>query len=810
MHKSLVLVAGAVLMSAAMVSARADEAAHATRDDLALTKFAENPDIVTPVAMTFDEKGRLLVVESHTHFRPDDYQGPPHDRIRVVEDTDGDGKADRFTSFYDQSDLTMGLELGPDGFVYVTTRSELFKLRDTDGDGKADQRVDLVKMDTKGWYPHNGLSGIIFDEQGRLYLGTGENLGESYTITGSDGKSIHADGVGGIIYRLDSDGKNLTTFATGFWNAFDVAFASHGRLFMIDNDPDSRPPSRLIHVVEGADYGFAFRYGRSGLHPLQAWDGELPDTLGMTSGTGEAPTGMVYYNRNRMPADLLGNLFVTSWGDHRVEAYKLIPRGASFTAKMTTLVDGGEMFRPTGMAIAPDGSVYFADWVDRNYKLHGKGRIWRLSSDTEVHFVTAPDFVPLTEAEKRAEKLRQSTDRQQLMQAADDRDPFIRQAAMLGLSHLKNPPRVQAQRLAGMDPKAVIPAALKSDSVEDRLTAVRWLADERLTELRPNLLEALNDDRVMSPRLFAGALAALEWLDEGKVDGKGATIAHYVADKLHDAKASDKMRAMALRAVEPDYSALTLDLLRQFIEDGDHALQLEAVRTLAAKSDPERFELLWTIASDGAMPQDVRAEAIVGLAANVEKYGPLLGQLAAEAPAEVAAEATRAVRPGAPDIASKPTTDQAAAWLKHVGEGGDPAVGRRVFFNPKLADCSRCHRIEGRGGEIGPDLSVVGQRGSRQWLLESILQPSREISPQFTAELLTTKDGATHMGIMLPLPGVRSTQTFMDAAGQTFTIPIDQITDRKLMDISLMPPGLAYTMTLDELRDLLAYLMQLR
>src|SRR4051794_28727738 len=66
---------------------------------LAVTLFAAAPAIVHPISMDFDSKGRLLIIESHTHFRPANYRGPAHDRIRMVEDTDGDGKADRFTTF---------------------------------------------------------------------------------------------------------------------------------------------------------------------------------------------------------------------------------------------------------------------------------------------------------------------------------------------------------------------------------------------------------------------------------------------------------------------------------------------------------------------------------------------------------------------------------------------------------------------------------------------------------------------------------------------------------------------------------------
>src|SRR3954466_14088482 len=78
-------------------AARPDDAPRAHDPRLRVELFAAAPDIVHPISMDFDRRGRLLVIESHTHFRPPNYAGPPHDRVRVLEDTDGDGKADRVT-----------------------------------------------------------------------------------------------------------------------------------------------------------------------------------------------------------------------------------------------------------------------------------------------------------------------------------------------------------------------------------------------------------------------------------------------------------------------------------------------------------------------------------------------------------------------------------------------------------------------------------------------------------------------------------------------------------------------------------------
>ncbi|QDV18629.1 Cytochrome c [Gimesia panareensis] len=392
----LLTLAGQNSLVSAQTENQVTESPRSTDPRIQIELFAESPQVVTPTGINVDECGRVWAIESNTHFPPEGYQRADSDRILVMSDTDGDGKADQIVRFADGLTYTMSVAVKPtclkylegdadkgkicrSNQVFVATRNEVFLMTDDDGDLKADRKQSLLKVETPGSYPHNGLAGFAFDAAGWMYIGFGENLGAEYTITGADGTAYSGGGEGGNVYRCRPDGTELKLWATGFWNPHASCVDAFGHLFTVDNDPDSRPPCRLLHIIQGGDYGYRFRNGRKGLHPFTSWDGELPGTLPMVAGTGEAPSGILAYESDGLPKEYIGNLLVTSWGDHRIDRFKLKPKGATFTATRTPLIEGGENFRPVGIATAPDGSLYCTDWVLRDYKLHGKGRIWRIS-----------------------------------------------------------------------------------------------------------------------------------------------------------------------------------------------------------------------------------------------------------------------------------------------------------------------------------------------------------------------------------------------------------------------------------------------
>ncbi|HQR06009.1 MAG TPA: c-type cytochrome [Gemmatales bacterium] len=770
---------------------------------LEVVLFAKEPQIVHPVAIAFDKRGRLLVVESHTHFRPANYAGPAHDRIRALEDTDGDGRADRITTFFEGTDKTMDIAVHPDGSVYLATRNEILRLKDTKGTGVADQKERIVFLDTKGDYPHNGLSGLTFDSAGNLMFGLGENLGETYKLIGSDGTTLKGGGEGGNIYWCKSDGKNLRRYATGFWNPFGIHVDSLGRIIAVDNDPDSMPPCRMVHVVEGGDYGYQFRYGRSGRHPFQAWNGQLPGTLPMISGTGEAPCEVLRYESNGLPAEYFGQYFVTAWADHRLERYELNEKGASFTAEQKILIQGGRNFRPTGLTVALDGSLFMADWVLPDYSLHNKGAIWHVRPKQPLQFkreslenLRTKDLKanePWSKASSKAiSALTNDTDLPKLMKLLVDADPFVQHAARMQLA--KSPALMSiikpgcinaAERVAVLlaeiangDPlyQEYIPSYLRDEDEEVRFLAAKWIADQALSRFRPEIEAAMTNPK-LSVRMMMAYATALARINGETVSDAG--LVDRFADRLNEAGLDDALKLQLLRLVPPSNKKLTIKLLQKLLQSSNEPLRQVVVLTLCLHPQPERKVVLKSIAADEKNSSDLRALAQLGLL-------------------DQPATAKETV-----DSTTRPPVDQRTEWLTRFGANGNIEAGRRLFYHPQKVGCYRCHQVDGRGSEIGPDLSTIG-RTEPQRILESLLQPSATVAPAYQAWTLALHDGRVLNGILVRT--YLDEYTYLDAQGKPFTVKTHDIAETKASPTSIMPEGLLKQLTDQEVRDLLAFL----
>jgi putative membrane-bound dehydrogenase-like protein len=691
-----------------------------------ITLFAEQPQIWTPTGIAVDAEGRVLAIESNTHLPRPDYTGPKHDRIKIFTDKDNDGRADEVAVFAEGFRWAMNLErAGAD--LFVIQRDAVILLRG----GKADAREQIITLETKGDFPHNGLGGFCVGEDGWLYVGFGENLGEPYTIKAKDGSSF-TSGEGGKVFRVRRDGTKLERFATGFWNPFAMTFDDSGNLFAVDNDPDGRPPCRLLHVIRGGNYGYQFRYGRSGLHPFVAWDGELPGTLGMVAGTGEAPSGILWCARIGWPNEYANSLVGTSWGDNLIETFPLRANGASFKSERKVLARGDQSFRPVAMAADSNGAVYITDWADREYAVHKKGRIWRLTHRAQVSRGVAQnrprkaDFANVNAIDE-------------LMRFASSEDPFERSAAVTQLATLhrealmaKRTSSAPRERLAVLlalrekqDESAVLllKRALQDSDEDVRRMAIIWATEQRQAHLQPDMLAAAlkQPTSLALIQTYLGAKQIFGGYEKKSVWDQGSTGAELVEALLKDESQSAELRHLA--------------------------------REL--KSAPQS--------------------------------NPIVGAPVAEP----------VVRPQAE-----------GEWLAAIGFGGEPEPGRKLFFSEKVG-CAKCHRVQGEGGAVGPDLSVIARSSDRAKLVNSILQPSANIGPLYVTREIKLRDGDAYSGLV-PESKAADKLTVILADGSRVEVPVADIESDKTSDVSLMPAGLENALTVREFADLISYLETLR
>ena len=414
-----------------------------TANGFEVTVWATTPKLFNPTNFDIDADGRIWVAEAvnYRNFRNNGLgiTNKEGDRVVVLQDTDGDGKADSSHTFVRDIDLVAPLGIAVLGNqVIVSCAPNLLIYTDVDGDTYFNKNVDKKEIFLTGFsgldHDHS-LHSVTVGPDGYWYFNTGN--GGPHTVTDKSGWTLRAgssyaggsphlkenfpgrksdDGrvwVGGVAMRVRPDGTGLEPIGHNFRNVYEESLSSFGDVFQADNDDP--PACRTTWLMEYGNAGFSSADGsrkwkldqRPGQPTrIAEWRQEDPGTIpaGDVYGFG-APTGVVFGENGcfeKMYPD--GLLLVCESARGEVFQYSPKPQGAGFSLQRSVFMklrSGSKhsgMFRPSDVAVGPDGAIYISDWYDPGVGGHrmqdpkGSGTIYRVAPNDFIPTIDKPDL----------------------------------------------------------------------------------------------------------------------------------------------------------------------------------------------------------------------------------------------------------------------------------------------------------------------------------------------------------------------------------------------------------------------------------
>ncbi|GGC40184.1 L-sorbosone dehydrogenase [Parapedobacter defluvii] len=331
-----------------------------------VTLFASEPLVAKPIQMNWDAEGRLWVISStaYPHVKTGEEAS---DKVFILEDTDGDGVADKSTVFAEGLHQPTGILPG-DGGVYVANSTEILHLSDTDGDGKADTRRRVLSgfgtADT-----HHLIHTFRWGPEGRLYFNQSIYI-HSHVETPWGIRRLE----GGGVWKLEPHTLELDVYAKGLVNPWGLRFDQYGQSFLTDGAGE-----------EGINYAFP---GATFL----ASPGAEEILRGLNPGQPKH-SGLEIVSGRHLPEEWAGSLITNDFRANRVNRFQLEEQGSGYASKQMPdlLWTDHVAFRPVDISVGPDGAIYIADWYNpiiqhgevdfhdpRRDKEHG--RIWRITA----------------------------------------------------------------------------------------------------------------------------------------------------------------------------------------------------------------------------------------------------------------------------------------------------------------------------------------------------------------------------------------------------------------------------------------------
>ena len=835
-------------------------------EDLTATLFAAEPLLSSPSDIDVDAQGRVWVCEV-MNYRGKKETRPEGDRILVLEDTDGDGKADTQTVFHQGRDVDSALGIcvigeGPGRKVVVSCAPDVFVFHDDDGDLKADRRESLFTKTGEPQHDHS-VHAFSVGPDGRWYFNVG-NTGKAVhdsagqpvvdrfgNVVNDSGKPYRQ----GMVFRCRPDGSDFEVLGHNFRNNYEVAVDSFGTLWQSDNDDDGNQAVRINWVMEYGNYGYVdertgdgWMVPRTNLEaetPPRHWHqndpGVVPNLLVTGGGS---PTGICVYEGSLLPERFRGSLFHCDAGPNVVRAYHVETAGAGYTGRSEAIIDGSadRWFRPSDVCVAPDGALIVADWHDPGVGGHGmgdteKGRIYRIAPREEQGPIAAT-------------RLKGSI-------------PAVDFKTVAGCVTALASPNLCARATAlehlGMQPQEAAPALAKAfdSAVDPRLKArLAWAAgmlpgqSERWIKRLSNAQD--EQQRIIAVRICRLTQGDILGLVEQLAADQSAAVRRECAIALRGVGGERADRAWAeLAAAHKAGDRWALEALGIGADGGrglagpshwDGRMAAWLARIDNQWKTPAAREIVWRSRATGsaamiceliADPAISTVESLALVRAldfqNPASVNAVLPRLVAELkgpdeklqvirpelvrrPEATAATTTIATRivTAAGGAVVPPPQAKGGKPLPPVSEllarTGNPVNGKVLFAG--AGTCGKCHIVNGEGKAVGPNLSGIGAKLSREALYESILAPSAAISHSYETFTALLKDGRSFTGLLISQSPEKIVIRGADSID--VTLPAGEVEELVKQPVSLMPADLVTALSADELVDLVAWLETLR
>ena len=739
------------------------------------------------ISMAFDSQGRVTVSGTDQNLWRITPSAPGESIENIgVEKLDlGIGAAHGLLYAYDSLFAVVGGEHPKPG---------LYRIQDQDENGIWGEAQCILEIPGSG--EHGPHAVVHVPGQPWLYLiaGNATHLPEGLTgVRPRRPSYIHQafpEHDQGWVIRVSPDGKSRELYCVGLRNAYDIAVSPEKELFTFDSDNEGYMglpwyrPTTVFHLVSGADFGW-----RQGPKTSRPW---YPDRAGPVVEVGPgSPTGMVFGTHTQFPGKYRQALFVNDWSYGRIYAIHLEEKGASFQAHHEFFLSGRPL-PATDLQVGPDGALYFITGgrglASALFRVTWTGPLSPDSSETlSIQKTPKHTSASLRPLRHQLEALHQQTAPpaiELIWKHLNHPDRSIRYAARLALEH--QPLTVWKKR------------ALKETCSQALLSAMIALARQGGTQHRSEILSRLST-------LKWNRLPLSQQLD---------LVRTYACVLDIPGALTEAERSMIVKQLDPHYPS-TQDLLNQeliqilVLLDSDQIISrtLDCLQYTATASQQIHYlyylgksaNLKWTDALKQRLRQYLDIDELRAIASRpYPQVQDLIKDLIQEIPST----------PNAPTPIVKQWTLHDLLPKLQISsiDSRDPRSGKSIF---RKALCQNCHRLGDSGGVLGPNLTGVSGRLEIRDLLDSLITPNRVIAEPYRSSVVIRKNGTQLTGQIVNLQGTSITvQTDPLRPFTRVDIPFSDIETTLSSPVSLMPEGLLDSLTLEEILDLFAYLLQ--